>query len=435
MLVRFQVTNFRSLRDAQELSMVASSIKDLPEVVVKRPRIDVGLLPCAAVYGANASGKTNVIRALNYMRGAVVASQTHWKPDGPIFRDPFLLDLESAEAPSTFEVDFLISDVRHRYGFSLNSNEILREWLYAYPSGKRRTWFERDSKQGPIKFGKNLPGENRAIENLTRKNSLFLSSAAQNSHATLSPVYTWFSSNFVFVLRERTVANETAELCLDEQFKRAVSKSVMAADLGIVGLDVKEEDFMDAEGAPEEVKRGVKAFRDVLMSVSQQSPNVKIPSKVRKIALQHRGYGSTPIVFPERNESEGTVAFLGLLGPVLRSLSRGGIICIDELDASLHPLLAMEIVSLFNDPKRNPRGAQIIFTTHDTNLLDTSLLRRDQIWFTEKDQGGATHLYPLTDFKPRKNENLEHGYLQGRYGAVPFIGQADFLTGALGNDA
>jgi hypothetical protein len=146
------------------------------------------------------------------------------------------------------------------------------------------------------------------------------------------------------------------------------------------------------------------------------------------LALTHKGSTQAGVALEEHNESHGTLAFLGLLGPVLRAIGSGGTVCVDELDASLHPLLALKVVSLFNDPKLNPRGAQIIFTTHDTNLLDKASLRRDQIWFTEKDAEGSTHLYPLTDFKPRKNENLEHGYLQGRYGAVPFIGSTDFLA-------
>jgi hypothetical protein len=138
--------------------------------------------------------------------------------------------------------------------------------------------------------------------------------------------------------------------------------------------------------------------------------------------FQHRGQSESPVELSIFNESDGTVAYFSLLGPVVNTLESGGVLCVDELNSSLHPLLALELVRVFNDRKRNPLGAQLIFNTHDTNLLDSSLLRRDQIWFTEKDSSGATHLYPLSDFKPRKNENLERGYLQGRYGAIPFLG-------------
>ena len=152
------------------------------------------------------------------------------------------------------------------------------------------------------------------------------------------------------------------------------------------------------------------------------------PEKKLVVSLTHKGSGRRDVPFGLENESDGTVAFYGLLGPLVHFVGSGGTLCVDELDASLHPLLALGVLHYFSNPKWNPHGAQIIFTTHDTNILDRASLRRDQIWFTEKDAEGGTHLYPLTDFKPRKNENLERGYLQGRYGAVPFIGSPDFLA-------
>jgi len=156
------------------------------------------------------------------------------------------------------------------------------------------------------------------------------------------------------------------------------------------------------------------------------------PESEVRILLTHR-LGTEAAEFEPELESEGTIAYLALLGPVVHALRIGGVVCVDELDASLHPLLAIRIIELFNDPARNPRGAQLIFNTHDTNLLNGRVLRRDEIWFTEKQRDGNSTLYPLTDFKPRRHENLENGYLQGRYGAIPFINASSFVN-AFGED-
>jgi AAA15 family ATPase/GTPase len=170
----------------------------------------------------------------------------------------------------------------------------------------------------------------------------------------------------------------------------------------------------------ESVKNAMTAFLSTLRESFPQPSDIEIP-KIMKPIFQHRGLGETRAEFNADNESEGTMAYFSLLGPVVRALEKGGVLCIDELDSSLHPLLALELVRIFSDRKSNPLGAQMVFNTHDTNLLDSSLLRRDQVWFTEKDSSGSTHLYPLSDFRPRKNENLKRGYLQGRYGAIPFL--------------
>ena len=431
MLIRFRVRNFRSLKDEQELSLVASSLKETPEAVTQVEGFNLGLLRVAAIYGANASGKTNVVRAFDHMSSAVSNSQRQWSPEGPIPREPFLLDPKSKDDSSSFEVDVALDDVRFRYGFTLNDREILGEWLDAYPSGRRQMWFKREAKA--FSFGNKLTGDNRAIERLTRPNSLFLSAAAQNNHEALLPLYKWFAERLIYVPRERGfLCQSTASMCKEESFRSSLQRVLGAADLGVVGLDVREEDLfalpLGADAQYREVMEELfGALRKFVAKVKEGSEGGSI-FKRHVPALIHKGSVETRVALAEDNESDGTLAFFGLLGPVLQAIRSGGTLCVDELDASLHPLLALKVVNLFNDPKLNPRNAQIIFATHDTNLLDKASLRRDQIWFTEKDAEGGTHLYPLTDFKPRKNENLERGYLQGRYGAVPFIGSTDFLA-------
>jgi hypothetical protein len=401
MLLRFRFSNFRSFRTEQELSMVAGAINDRAESVFHPSGVDDGVLPVAAIYGANASGKTNVILALQFMRGVVTNSHARWEPDKPIHLEPFAGEPDS---PSTFSADFLLDGVRYQYGFSLNREAILKEWMYAYPSGKKQTWFARERNR-PISFSAKLQGENRTIERLTRPNSLFLSAAAQNNHETLSPVYRWFSGSLSFIVGGRSLTHQRAHTLYGDADLRQKSARLLAlADLGITDLSIQEAEAKD--------------FAANALSLE--------PFKIRFL---HR-IGDIDLPFSLNQESTGTIAFLSLLEPVISALSNGGVVCVDELDHSLHPLLAIELIRQFSNIKINPSSAQLIFNTHDTNLLSAGVLRRDQIWFTEKGQDGASQLYPLTDFKPRKQENLENGYLQGRYGAIPFLNADWVLKGS-----
>jgi len=408
-LLRFRFSNFRSFRAEQELSLIAGPFTDLPDVVLHPAGLKEGVLPGAAIYGANASGKTNVIQAMAFMASAVSLSHRGWTPDGPIPRDPFMEDEESRRKPSEIEADFLLAGVRHRYGFRVDSEAVLEEWLYVYPKGKKQTWFHR-KRGNPIVFSNKMPGENRTIENLTRHNSLFLSAAAQNAHEALLPIFTWLCG-LLFVIGRRSKYHQyTARLCSKLDYKTEIERLVSVADLGIAEMSVEEI----------KVKFTDKTF-DKIASI------LKLPNEPDPvIRLLHR-LGNTTVPFNMDQESDGTLAFLALLGPAVDAIKKGTPLLIDELDASLHPLLAIQLLRLFNTPASNPKGAQLIFNTHDTNLLSSGVLRRDQIWFTEKGNDATSHLYPLSDFKPRRQENLQNGYLQGRYGAIPFINPDAFL--------
>ena len=404
--------------------MVASSLEDDQGTAV-HPYQGLGVLPVAAIYGANAAGKSNVLSALEFMKTAVTDSRRKWNPEGPIPLDPFLLDPEHRDDAARFEVDVIIEGVRYRYGFELDRAIVRKEWLSAYPHRREQAWFTRDAARAePFKFGKYFKGGNRAIAALTRTNSLFLSAAAENNGRLALPIYSWFSNRVELI----TPQLQSLHLSIvppvfqDDALRSRAIQLVKAADLGIVDAKVKEipldehrfqkaKEFarfvewdFDADEAKKRLDRGL--------------------LRVKELEFQHRAkLGS--ISFPLAAESNGTLAWIFLVATILRVLDTGSVLCIDELDASLHPHLALEIIRMFQDPKRNPRHAQLIFNTHDIvllgNLAGGPHLRRDQVWFVEKDSDGATHLYPLTDFKPRKDENLERGYLQGRYGAVPFI--------------
>ncbi|HET6382531.1 MAG TPA: ATP-binding protein, partial [Armatimonadota bacterium] len=414
MLLRFRVENHRSLRDEQELSLIASSLKDLPENAASVEGIQEEVLRAAVIYGPNASGKTNLCDAVNYLTSAVLESQRAWKPDGGVRRFPFILDPDFAEKPSLYEVDLLLDGVRYQYGFTADSSKILEEWLYAFPNRKRQTWFTRDTSQDrPIRPGKALAGT-KGIEAFTRDNSLFLSAAAQSNHRMLKPIYDWFAQVHVVGSQIQRGSEDVTTAMLSEHAER-IEAMLRAADLGIVGMEWKES---VPETRPESsYASSLSLVRERGLLSKSAAPHISDLQRVVTFAHQSgsRGY---EVALPLQEESSGTRAWFALLGPLLKTLESGGLLLVDELDTSLHTTLALEVIRLFNDGARNPRNAQLVFNAHDTNLLSDGVLRRDQIWFTEKDEEGGTHLYPLTDFKPRQHENLERGYLQGRYGAV-----------------
>jgi uncharacterized protein len=426
MLLQFSIQNFRSIRDKQTLSLAATRI-DGSSGVIPLANWGHGVLRVAAVYGANASGKTNVLRGLSFVQFAVLKSQSGWKPDQGVPRQPFQLDTISASDPSTFIVEFALDGTQFEYGFSVDSLRVLEEWLYAYPKTRRQIWFHRTIDK--YVFGKNLTGKNRVIENVTRSNSLFLSAAAQNNHEQLTPIYGWFSTQLSFQTESRFVSSHTLTMCAEEKYGQRIKQMLQFADLGVVGVDVSEK--------PHEAKtqRLMEVIKSAVSRELEDAPPMIFPEKETQVTFRHRCEHGGDVPMELEQESQGTRAFLSLLGPVIAALEGGRVLCIDELDSSLHPLLALEIVRAFNDPALNPNNAQLIFNTHDTNLLDPDVIRRDQVWFVEKDKCGVSHLYPLSDFKPRKYENLQRGYLQGRYGAVPFIGLQRWLdTGTQGDE-
>lgn len=391
--------------------MVASSLKDRVTAVQEVPGGRIGALPAVAVYGANASGKSNVLRALHFVCRAVEDSHVNWKPQQRIPRHPFKMRSDRSDEVTTFQADFVVDETQYEYKLSVEGERVVEESLHSFPEVRPRLMFRRRGDE--FSFGKLFGGPNQLIKNLVRPNSLFLSAAAQNNHETLLPIYNWFANAVRFVVGPRDEpSGSTLAMCTDIARKPVLERFLAAADFGLTGVEFQERDL------PEETKR---IFTALTTAVPEAAERIQFPERVADVSFVHRCENGEPVRFGPRDESTGTLAYFGLLGPVIETLEQGGVLCVDELERSLHPLLALEIIRIFNNRERNPKGAQLIFNTHDTNLLDSNVLRRDQVWFTEKDACGATHLYPLTDFKPRKEENLERGYLQGRYGAIPFL--------------
>ncbi|HEX5204711.1 ATP/GTP-binding protein [Paractinoplanes rhizophilus] len=421
MLISFRVENFRSLRDEAELSMVVPSWAETDHATVEMPgaaELRVGTV--AGIFGSNASGKTTVLRAMWQMSAMVLSSHQKWKPNARVPYSPFFVEPYDGQ-PTMFDADILVEGERYQYGFRFDHQKILEEWLYSFPKNRPRLIFERDeSREVVFRFGRALRGRPTVIADLTRPNSLFLSAAAANNHQQLTPVAEWFDNHFVrATFDDRQIRiRATLALAKEDPSKRKVLDLLRSADLGIE--DVR---FVDHEVDEETRVRVTNVMRAI--NPEQTFEEVDWNEISQETQFQHRVEGNRVSYLSINDESDGTRAWLGLIGPMLSALESGQTLVVDELDASLHPKLTSEVVRFFHDPQLNRNGAQLIFNTHDPSLMGALLgdspLRRDEVWLTEKGSDSATRLYPLTDFKPRKAENLERGYLQGRYGGVPFV--------------
>ena len=415
MLLRFGVSNHLSIRDAQELSFTASALKDRRDGLIDCAAAPNGsIVPAAVIYGANASGKTNLLGALATMRAMVLRSHAQGEPGGGVPRRRFALDGASSTVPSRFDVDFVVEGVRYHYGFEASDEAYEAEWLYAFPKSHRRTLFERKGEE--YHFGRGLGGPNKTIAGLTRPNSLFVSAAAQNGHEQISEVFAYFRT--ILAVRDIDVSKVSViNRMAEEGPGRRVIEFLERVGTGVIGYRRKET----------EVTEKVTAFRRELSTAIKRF--AELPPELESsledwrdfaFELAHRDQDGGSVYLDLASESAGTRRLLVVLGLAFRAIDEGVPLYIDELDASLHTQACEAVLKLFCSSETNPKGAQLIATTHDTNLLGSPALRRDQLWFTEKDAGGATRLYPLTDIRMRKGDNFEKGYLQGRYGAVPF---------------
>ncbi|WP_243479867.1 AAA family ATPase [Orrella daihaiensis] len=406
--------NFRSLRQEQVLSLVASKDKTLQDTHTVSTGLKAAprLLHSAVIYGSNASGKSNLIKAMQYMRGVVAESATVIQPGQAFAVQPFRLDDQSAREPTAFEVTCIIDGVRYQYGFSMTTERIVSEHLLVYKAFKPQRWFERhyDEQAGKdvYEFGSGLKGPKNLWEGATRPNALFLSMAVQLNSDALRPLFDWFVNGLV-IFNEQAQLNPQVSIQMLKQAegRRQICDFLSAADMSISDIEV--------------VTRKVpgQAVHFDLASGKTELRNEEVEEhQLRFSHVTEQGQA----VFDLMDESNGTRNLLFLAGPVLDILGKGLTLIIDELDTSLHTLLVRELVRLFHRPEVNTGGAQLIFTTHDTSLLDApDLFRRDQIWFVEKDLDQASKLVSLSEFSPRKNEALERGYLIGRYGGIPLL--------------
>ncbi|WP_077920790.1 ATP/GTP-binding protein [Spirosoma sp. 209] len=417
MLVEFSVANFLSIKERQTLRMDASGISEFPERVFEAGRQK--LLRSAAIYGANASGKSNLLKAIGDMVSILRTSAQRQSTD-EIVVQPFLLNTETAKQPSYFEVVFLIEQSQFRYGFEVDANAVKAEWLFEAKKLQERVLFIRDNDT--IEVSKDFR-EGRGLEERTRTNALFLSVCDQFNGPLAKQIVSWFNH----VLYTSGIDHDKYRKHLLRLIEAPTVKDELTAIVNNMNFGFLN--FTPQKGEMD---------KDYLSGFSLENQQLfyDLLSGKQTVAIKtiHKQYNADNLYINDveldlaQNESSGTNKFFDLLAPIYLAIERHGILVIDELDAKLHPLLTQAIIRLFNNPETNPKNAQLIFATHDTNLLTDGQFRRDQIWFTEKDQYGATCLYSLVEYKEedgtkvRKDRSFETDYIQGRYGAIPYIG-------------
>jgi hypothetical protein len=425
MLIEFSVGNYRSFKETVTLSMVASKVtaKDekLDENNVFSIDDDLRLLKSAAIYGANASGKSNLASAIGFMKWFVLNSSKETQVAEAIDIEQFRLSTETITEPSFFEIVFLLNGTRFRYGFEVNTQQVISEWLFHVPKLRESQLFVRnlDSFVLSKKFK-----EGQGITEKTRNNALFLSVVAQFNGEIATKILLWFSQtlNVISGLHDRLYRSYTVEDFENKQYRDDILQFIKKLDLGIDNIQL-EKRSVTVESLPKDIPEELKSL---LMRSGNQTA----------VKTFHRKYDadgqqiSFEVFDLDEQESEGTKKLFAFAGPLLDTLRSGTVLLIDELDARLHPLITCAIINLFNSNETNRRNAQLIFMTHDTNLLSSKIFRRDQIWFAEKNKQGATDLYSLVEYKVRDNDaSFESDYIRGRYGAIPFIGDLRRLIG------
>jgi AAA15 family ATPase/GTPase len=436
MLIEFTVGNYLSFKDKVTFSMVkAESDDSLKEVCSfePKPASKFSLLKTAAVYGANSSGKSNLVNALDFMRKFViysVSSPSYYLGERDIATTPFFFSAATVKMPSFFEIIFIDNNTRYRYGFEIDNTKVKSEWLYWSQTNRETMLFEREEQS--IEYNKRsfkeandfVSPENNVKK--TRPESLFVSVLEQFDGSVSSEVVRWFEDFYIISgITDIQYRNFTIKLFdAKTDFRNWALKILSKFDISNVKL--KEKESVISKNS-----HGSNADR-VSESISEYLDRPKAASK-KQVYFSHTFYGddSKPageIDFPMQFESAGTQKLFYFLGPLYQALNNGNTLIVDELDSRFHPLLTTLIIEFFSN--KNNKKAQLVFTSHDTSLLKKEIFRRDQIWFTEKDQYNSTQLYSLDEYKEyyaRKDASFAKDYLNGKYGAVPVFGNKDEL--------
>ena len=397
MILEFCATNFMSIKDDLKLSFVATSLKEStvePNDLFPVGDTGISLVRSAVIYGANASGKSNVLKAFDFFKRFIISSFKDSQAGEAIDVENFRLNATTAVEPTTLEATFTDGEFIYRYGFEVDNEAVRMEWLYKRASKKRAKEMEvfyRDGSETTVHSKSQLLQE-LVVKKMIRDNALLLSTAAQFNETTAVSILHWLGETQVlFCSEDEDLWKKAIKHLDDEVLRQRITTFARYADLGI-------EDI---------TKTGN-----------------RIVSHHRQYDDEGREVNNVSFSF-NNNESEGTIKYFSLAYPIIDALDNGKRVVIDELDSKLHPLLVKRIVALFNDAKTNPKGAQLLFTAHDTFLLSAGLFRRDQVWFTQKDSFGATELYSLAEYKVRSTSPFEKEYLHGRYGATPLIGEME----------
>jgi len=427
MLLSFSVSNYRSVKDAITFSMepiLPKSNKDENLIITDRY---VGL-KSAVIYGANASGKSNLISAMKFVKDFVLGSATDSNVGNNINVEPFLLSSD-INPSSTFEIVFTADDTRYRYGFTCDTEQVLKEWCFEAKKRAEYPLFLREADEINVE---NRFKEGNGLELKTRNNALFLSVVSQFNGSVSGIITNWFRQfNTISGLGDEDYFRYSAKQYAKPENKPMVLALLKAADMDIVDLDVTHSS-LDPRDLPKDFPEELKKLI-VKSGGNAKGEMISIRSKHEKFDENLKLVGHAYLDY-HANESKGTQKFFSLSGPILNTIKYGKVLIIDELDARLHPKLTQVIVNIFNSTKSNPHNAQLIFATHDTNLINRKSFRRDQIWFAEKDQGRATDIYSLAEYnlpdkkgKVREDQSWEKDYIKGRYGAIPYLGDFSAL--------
>ncbi len=427
MLIEFSVGNFRSFKEVVTFSMVAANLqaqdKSLDDNNTFAVNDKLRLLKSAAIYGANASGKTNLAKAMQFMREFVLNSSKETQADESTGVDVFCLSETTRHEPAFFQIVFLCNDIQYRYGFEATAKRVVSEWLFSSATTKEASLFQRD--QDGIRPNARLFKEGKGLEDKTRDNALFLSVAAQFNGVTARQILSWFSllapisgsdyKDYLFY---------SMRMLYDGEHTQAMRELIRELDLSIQDVIAQRKEYSSADlpdDAPETAKQAASSQGKV------EAYNMQTVHHV----FDNQGNRTLTTLWDVfEHESEGTQKLIALAGPLVNTLKNGRVLFVDELDARLHPLITCAIIQLFNSQDKNPHNAQLIFATHDTNLLNKDLFRRDQIWFAEKDRQGATHLYSLAEFRGVRNDSsFETDYIHGKFGAIPFLGDFSRVFG------
>lgn len=426
MLIEFKFSNFRSFRDETCLSMESMGLSKMKEVLV--PYKSAHLLPSIAIFGKNGGGKTNVIRAFWLAVKFICNAQRTQHETAAVPVEPFAFNDFSQSRPTSFEFTYVLENIKYTYGFSATKTEVVTEYLYHAPKGQRALVFSRSGqsfefREGPARKKREM------IAEAVAPNQLYFSVACTMKEEACMTAMRWFREYVLFSHDYTDLPDQLFEHSENPSMLKAIKRYAIEADLGIqdINFEIKSTEMASADQLPTDLPEDVKAPLEKFMQSLADAPNVagqKLQLGGVNATSFHHGLDKKgqdhlySLALPD--ESDGTKRLMALAPAIEHVLALGGVLLVDELENGLHPLLMQLIISKFQSPNSNLNHAQLIFTTHNTELLDAHLIRKDQIYFVDKDKASSSSsLYSIAEFSTSTNENIRKGYLLGKYGATP----------------
>lgn len=416
MLIEFSVKNYRSFRDETILSMEATKSSTLKSVLI--PFGGMQILPSAAIYGKNGGGKSNVIRAFWLAVQFIRNAQRTQHEKAPIPVTPFALNDYSASEPTKFPFLYTLDGIRYWYSFSATKEKVYTESLYHAPKGRKTLVFAREGQEFSFTEAK---ARRKLISQVVAENQLFFSVACTMNDVDCAKAMMWFREMIYFSRDYSDIPRQLLEYPNDSNILRAISNYAKAADVGIEDMrfEINGKQIDEEAAFSEEIRAELVQFIRLLSETPNDSE-----TNLKAISI-HQGKDRVgkPSVYTMElsDESDGTRKLMALAPAIESVLTKGGLLLVDGIEKELHPALVEFIVAKFQSRKTNPNGAQIVFTTHNSDLLDMELLRKDQLYFVDKNSEGVSELYSISDFSAHATESIRKGYLIGKYGATPNI--------------